>query len=118
MMKKLTFPFKLAVTELKKDNAFRKAVQSKTIKSTILGFMGQSCIFLLIIFGIYIYMAYTIIVTIFLLQPVGLIVFPVFLLMLLFFISIYKKKFPKTKINYLKYKNVYEKYKEVTQQIK
>lgn len=117
MIKKLTYPFRLAITEFKKDNAFRKAVQSKTIKSTILGFMVQSCIFLLIIFSIYLYLVYTIIVTIFLLQPVGLIVFPVFLLMLLFFISIYKKKFPKTKINYLKHKNVYEKYQEVTQQI-
>lgn len=97
MMKKLTFPFRLAITEFKKDNAFRKNIDSKTIKSTILGFMGQSCIFFFMMSVMYIALAYILIVTIFLLEPVGLIFFPLGFVMLLFLSGYSKMPFQNRK---------------------
>ena len=111
------FPFRLAITELKKDNAFRKATQSKTIKSTIFGFMGQSCIFFFMMIVMYIGIIYISIVTIFLLDPAGLIFLPLSLLMLRFFVWVFKDAISKSKTNFLKSKNVYEKYLEVTKHI-
>src|SRR5699024_4959291 len=117
MLNTLLFPFRLAFKEIKKDNAFRKTTQSKTVRSAMLGFIGQSCIFLVIMAVMYIALAYILIATIVSLEPIGLIMIPVFLLMLWLFITIYKKVFPKPKMNFLKYKNVYEAYQEVTKEM-
>src|SRR5699024_8309595 len=114
MIKKLTYPFRLAITELKKVNAFRKAVQSKTIKSTILGFMMQSLIFLLGFIVTYYGLAYLAIIAIFKLDFIAFLFMITFLLMLSFFIFIFKNAVSKSKTNFLKSKNVYEKYIEVT----
>lgn len=115
MMKQLTFPFRLGIRELKKDNAFRKTVQSKVIKTTLLGFMGQSCLFLFFMLVIYITVLYIIVVTF--IDPKSIIGLPIVLFMLWFFISGFKNMFPKAKKNYLKHKSLYEKYKEVTKDI-
>lgn|SRR5699024_5694506 len=117
MINTLLFPFRLALKEIKKDNAFRKAIHSKTVRSAMLSFIGQSYIFLIILSVMYAALAYILIVTILSLQPIGLIMIPVFLLMLWLFITIYKHVFPKPKKNFLKYKNVYEQYQEVTKGI-
>lgn len=111
------FPFRLAITELKKDNAFRKATQSKTIKSTIFGFMGQSCIFFFMMIVMYITLAYVLIASIIWLDLVSLVFFFLILIMLRFFIWVFKDAISKSKINFLKSKNVYEKYLEVTKHI-
>lgn len=115
MMKKLTFPFRLGIQELKKDNAFRKTVQSKTIKITLLGFMGQSSMFLFVMLIMYISVLYVIAATF--IDVKSVIGLPIVLFMLWFFITLFKNVFPKPKVNFLKQKKVYEKYKEVTKDI-
>src|SRR5699024_7003056 len=118
LMRKLTFPFRLPLREIKKDNAFRKTIQNKVIKTTMIGFMRQSCMFFFIMLIMYTSLAYLAIITVSLLEPViGLIVFLAFLFMLWVFVTIFKNIFPKSKKNFLEYNNVYEKYLEVTKDI-
>src|SRR5699024_8650956 len=117
-MRKLTFPFRLPLREIKKDNAFRKTIQNKVIKTTMIGIMRQSCMFFFIMLIMYTYLAYLAIITVSLLEPViRLIVFLAFLFMLWVFVTIFKNIFPKSKKNFLEYNNVYEKYLEVTKDI-
>lgn len=116
-MRKITFPFRFPLWELKKDNAFRKTVQSKVVKTTIIGFMGQSCMFFFFMFIMYTALAYLAIATVFLLEPIGLVIFLAFLFMLWVFVTTFKNIFPKSKKNFLEYNNVYEKYLEVTKDI-
>lgn len=114
-MKILMYPFRLGIQELKKDNAFRKTIQSKAVKSTILTFMGQTFLFLVAMLIMYIILLYIIVVTF--LDPLSFIAFPVMFIMLLIFISIYKNIIPKPKRSFLKHKNVYGQYVEVTKHI-
>src|SRR5699024_10493395 len=89
-MRKLTFPFRLPLREIKKDNAFRKTIQNKVIKTTMIGFMRQSCMFFFIMLIMYTSLAYLAIITVSLLEPViGLIFFLAFLFIFCFVFIIY-----------------------------
>lgn len=116
MLNAFIFPFKFGIQEIKKDNAFRKTVQSKVIKSIILGFIGQAFMFLFIMSVMYMALSYIVVVTIFF-DLVTFVVFPFILLMTWFFIALFKNVFPKVKKNFLKHRNVYEEYRTVTNRL-
>src|SRR5699024_11415887 len=102
LINKITFPFRHYHSKKKKDNAYRKKIQNKVIKTTMIGFMRQSCMFFFIMLIMYTSLAYLAIITVSLLEPViGLIVFLAFLFMLWVFVTIFKNIFPKSKKNFL-----------------
>src|SRR5699024_12743283 len=89
MMRKITFPFRFPLWELKKDNAFRKTVQSKVVKTTIIGFMGQSCMFFFVMCLLYIYIPYAIIIVV-LFDPISFYIPLLMLFMLMVFVITFK----------------------------
>src|SRR5699024_5525311 len=116
MMRKIKYPFRFPVWEIKKDNAFRKTVQSKVVRTTIIVFMRQCSMFFYFMCLLYIYISYAIIIVV-LFEPISFYIPLLMLFMLRIFVITFKNLHPKAKKNFLKRKNVYEKYLEVTKDI-
>src|SRR5699024_1967570 len=117
MIKRLIHPFQLFIQELRKDYAFRITFEDTKLKAMILGAMGQTCIALIGLTILYVYMYYAVVVIIYTLDLVSLIASLILPLMIWFWTSMCKKILIKNKIAYLKEINLYEQYKKATKSV-
>ncbi len=70
MIKFLVYPFKTAITEIKRDNQFKKYSRIKNPKIKISSFIAASCMFIFIMSIMYLYFIYIVIGSIFV-EPIG-----------------------------------------------
>src|SRR5699024_962995 len=115
--KKLISPFLFFIQEIRRDNAVRKNISNKKMKRKMLGAMWQSCIVLFRLLILY----YTIIanvgITIVRFEPLRLltIVFPI--LVIWVWTSFAKNFLVKNKREYLKRKNLYDLYTQISKNV-
>lgn len=126
LLKKLIFPFKLFILEIKRDYTFRKTLDNKKTKAAMLGAMGQLCIALFGLVMLYYYVIYAIGGVIYIIANsspipstliITIIMIPIMFLIIWAWTSFCKKILIKNKRAYLKKEGLYEQYKESTKHI-
>lgn len=118
IIKKLISPFWFFIQEIRRDYAVRKNVSNKKIKRVLLGAMWQYCIVLLGLLVLYYIVIANIGITIVKLKPLGLLAAAFPILIIWIWTSFSKKFIVKNKREYLKKKELYELYTQVSKDIK
>jgi len=118
IIKKLVSPFWFFIQEIRRDNAVRKNINNKKIKRVLFGAMWQYCIVLLGLLVLYYIAIANIGITIVKLEPLGLIAAAFPILIIWIWTSFSKKFIVKNKREYLKKKELYELYTQVSKDIK